>query len=190
MPTIAQRRTFSRALGAEITALASSGDALYAGGLDGRIWVSLDRGQNWNNYRAASGSPVEGIFVDGQESRIALAVLGGKGAPHVLRSVNTGITWDDLSSNLPDAPAYAITVDRPSGAAYVATESGVFFAAMDLDRSSPAGNWTLISGSLPTARAIDVKLDPKSAEARAHTLEAQAACMIAELRARLPALAA
>ena len=78
---IAQRRTFSRALGAEITALASSGDALYAGGLDGRIWVSLDRGQTWNNYRAASGSSVEGIFVDGQESRIALAVLGGKGAP-------------------------------------------------------------------------------------------------------------
>jgi uncharacterized protein (TIGR03437 family) len=157
---IAQRRTFSRALGAEITALASSGDALYAGGLDGRIWVSLDRGLNWNNYRAAAGSPVEGIFVDGQESRIALAVLGGKGAPHVLRSVNTGITWDDLSSNLPDVPAHAIAVDRAAGAAYVATDSGVFFASVDLDRSSPASNWTLLSGSLPSAAATDVKLDP------------------------------
>jgi uncharacterized protein (TIGR03437 family) len=157
---IAQRRTFSRALGAEITALASSGDALYAGGLDGRIWVSLDRGLNWNNYRAASGSPVEGIFVDGQESRIALAVLGGKGTPHVLRSVNTGITWDDLSSNLPDAPAHAIAVDRAAGAAYVATDSGVYFASVDLDRSSPASNWTLLSASLPSAAATDVKLDP------------------------------
>src|SRR6202022_3454469 len=84
----------------------------------------------------------------------------GKGARHVLRSVNPGVPWDDLSSNLPDAPAYAIAVDRPAGAAYVATESGVFFATVDLDRSSPAGNWTLISGTLPSSRVIDVKLDP------------------------------
>jgi uncharacterized protein (TIGR03437 family) len=103
---------------------------------------------------------VEGIFVDGQESRIALAVLGGKGTPHVLRSVNTGITWDDLSSNLPDVPAHAIAVDRAAGAAYVATESGVFFASVDLDRSSPASNWMLLSASLPKAAATDVKLDP------------------------------
>jgi uncharacterized protein (TIGR03437 family) len=156
----AQRRNFSLALGAEITAVASSGDTLYAGASDGRIWVSLDRGQNWINYRAASGSPVEGIFADGQESRIAVAVLGGRGAPHVLRSVNTGITWDDVSSNLPDAPAHAVAVDRSAGAAYVATDSGVFFATVDLDRSSPASNWTLLSGALPAAPAIDVRLDP------------------------------
>ena len=157
---IAQRHNFSLKLSAEITALASSGDALYAGASDGRIWVSLDRGQSWINYRAASGNAVEAIFVDGQESRIALAVLGGKGAPHVLRSVNTGITWDDLSTNLPDVPAHAIAVDRSAGAAYVATDSGVFFASVDLDRSSPASNWTLLSGSLPAASATDVKLDP------------------------------
>lgn len=155
-----QRRSFSIALGAEITALSGSGDTFYAGASDGRIWVSLDRGQNWTNSRAAAGAAIEGFYVDAQESRVALAVLSGKGAGHVLRSVNRGVTWDDLSSNLPDAPAYAIAVDRPAGAAYVATESGVFFATVDLDRSSPAGNWTLISGSLPAARAIDVKLDP------------------------------
>jgi uncharacterized protein (TIGR03437 family) len=157
---IAQRHNFSLQLSAQITALASSGDALYAGASDGRIWVSLDRGQSWINYRAASGNAVEAIFVDGQESRIALAVLGGKGAPHVLRSVNTGITWDDLSTNLPDVPAHAVAVDRLAGAAYVATDSGVFFASVDLDRSSPASNWTLLSSSLPAAPATDVKLDP------------------------------
>ena len=100
----AQRHNFSLQLGAEITALAASGDTLYAGASDGRIWVSLDRGQNWTNYRAASGSPVEGFYVDPQESRVALAVLSGRGAQHVLRSVNRGVTWDDLSSNLPTLP--------------------------------------------------------------------------------------
>jgi uncharacterized protein (TIGR03437 family) len=156
----ALRQSYSVALGAEITTVATSGDSLYAGASDGRIWVSLDRGQSWSNSRPASGTSVESFYVDAQESRIALAVLSGKGSPHVLRSVNRGVTWDDLSSNLPDAPAYGITVDRASGAAYVATESGVYFATVDLDRSSPASNWTLISSTLPAARVKDVKLDP------------------------------
>jgi len=97
--------------------------------------------------------------VDPQESRIALAVMSGKG-PRVLRTINTGLTWDDLSSNLPEGPARAIAVDRPSGAAYVATDAGLFFAIVDLDRASPAPAWTILSRSLPTAPALDVKLDP------------------------------
>src|SRR5262245_43856533 len=156
----AQRRAFSQKLSAEITATGGAGEILYAGASDGRIWISSDRGQNWIGRRPASGSPVENFSVDPQEPRIALAVVGGKSAPHVLRTINTGVTWDDVSANLPDAPAHAIAVDRAAGAAYVATEGGVFFALVDLDRSSPAANWTLLSGSLPTAPATDVKLDP------------------------------
>ena len=47
-----------------------------------------------------------------------------------------------------------------SGAAYVATDGGLFYASVDLEGSSPASNWTLISSSLPAAPAVDVKLDP------------------------------
>jgi len=78
----------------------------------------------------------------------------------VLRTINLGVTWDDLTANLPDAAAHGIAVDRSGGAAYVATDGGLFFATVDLERSSPAANWTLISGSLPAAPAMDVKLDP------------------------------
>jgi hypothetical protein len=57
---------------------------------------------------------VEGFYVDQQEARIAMAVLGGKGV-HVLRTINTGVSWDDLSANLPDAAANAIHIlqERP-----------------------------------------------------------------------------
>jgi hypothetical protein len=103
---------------------------------------------------------VTGIYVDAQESRIALAVVGGKIA-RVLRTINTGVTWDDISANLPDAAAHSIAVDRPSGAVYIATDAGLFFATVDLDRASPAANWALLSGpSLPKAPAVDVRLDP------------------------------
>src|SRR5262249_27415598 len=137
----ARRRAFSQALGTEITAAAGSGDIVYAGAADGRIWISSDRGQTWLGPRPGAGNAIESFFVDAQESRIALAVVGGRG-PHVLRTINTGVTWDDLSANLPDAAAHAIAVDRPSGAAYLATDAGVFYSTVDMDRASPPGLWT------------------------------------------------
>jgi uncharacterized protein (TIGR03437 family) len=155
----ARRRAFSQALGTEITAAAGSGDIMYAGASDGRIWISSDRGQNWRGPRPGAGTAVEAFFVDAQESRIALAVLAGRGA-HVLRTINTGVTWDDLSANLPDAPAHAIAVDRQSGAAYLATDAGLFYASVDMDRASPPGNWARISATLPDTPAMDVRLDP------------------------------
>ncbi len=38
----------AQALNAKITAVASSGDALYAGSADGRLWTSLDKGATWS----------------------------------------------------------------------------------------------------------------------------------------------
>jgi uncharacterized protein (TIGR03437 family) len=154
----ARRQAVSTQLNAEITALAGSGDILYAGASDGRIWVSSDKGQTWPVMRPGSGTPVKGFYADAQDSRIALAVAGGKGS-HALRTINTGVTWDDISANLPDAPANAVAADRASGAVYVATDRGVFYASVDFDRASPASNWTLLSESLPAAPATDVKLD-------------------------------
>jgi len=156
---VARRRSISTALGIEITAAAGSGDILYAGASDGRIWISSDRGQTWRASRVATGGAVANFYVDSQESRIALAVTTGKGA-RVLRTINTGVTWDDISNNLPDVAARALAVDRPSGAAYVATDGGLFYATVDMDRAGPAPLWTPLSSSLPAAPATDVMLDP------------------------------
>ena len=151
----------SRALGTRITTVAESGQTVYAGAADGRIWVSLDAGSNWTaSPRPASGAPVERIFADPTEPRVALAALGGSGS-HVLRTTNSGAFWDDLTNNLPDAPAHGIAAERIAGAIYVATDKGIFYASADLENASPAAvNWASISGSLPPAPAMDVKLDP------------------------------
>src|SRR5258707_4394133 len=121
-----QRRAVSQQLGAEITALGGSGEIRYAGALDGRIWISSDSGQTWRNPRPSSGNAVASFYVDQQEARIAMAVLGGRAA-HVLRTINAGVSWDDLSANLPDTGANAIPGDRCAAAAYVAPDSGLVF---------------------------------------------------------------
>lgn len=152
------RRAFSAALGADITAMASAADTVYAGASDGRIWVSFDRGRTWTSSRPASGNPVERLFVDPVEPRVALAALGASGQ-HVLRTTNSGTFWDDLTSNLPDVPAHGITADRASGAVYVATQDGVFFARTDLENAAQSTvSWVSLGDRLPRAPAMDVQL--------------------------------
>jgi uncharacterized protein (TIGR03437 family) len=98
--------------------------------------------------------------VDAAQPRVALAALGGPNAPHVLRTTNGGAFWDPLDSNLPNAPAHGVTGERASGAVYVATDKGVFWARVDLDAASTlAVTWSNLSDRLPAAGATDVRLD-------------------------------
>lgn len=159
---LAARRALSLSLGAEITAQAMAGDTGYAGAQDGRLWVSFDKGRTWNQSAPAERGPVEGIFVNPQDTRVALAALGldprgGKGS-HVLRTVNGGQFWDDLTSDLPEAAVHGVTADWPSGTVYVATDRGVFSARADLNAAGPPTPWTALEG-LPAAPALDVRLD-------------------------------
>jgi uncharacterized protein (TIGR03437 family) len=153
-------RRASQKLGTRITALAASGQTVYAGAADGRIWVSPDSGGSWTpSPRPGTNGPVERIFADPSEPRVALAAVGGSGV-HVLRTTDSGGFWDDLTSNLPDTPAHGVTAERSAGAVYAATDKGIFFAAADLENAGPAAvTWTPVSTGLPAAPATDVKLD-------------------------------
>jgi uncharacterized protein (TIGR03437 family) len=154
------RRRYSQTVGAEITAVGSSADTVYAGSADGRIWVSLDGGVTFQLSRWQTGGRVERIFVDATQPRTALAALGGANGPHVLRTTNRGVLWDVLDSNLPNAPARGVTGERAASAVYVATDKGVFWARVDLENANmPSVNWISLSDGLP-AGATDVRLDP------------------------------
>lgn len=152
------RRALSVAFGAEITALTAAGDLLYAGSADGRLWVSMDKGRTWNLPAAAERGPVESIWADAKDPRTALAALGGEKGPRVLRSVNGGQFWDDLTADLPEGRAHGVAADRATGAVYVATDRGVFYTRTDLNAAAPPTNWTALAG-LPEAPALDVRLD-------------------------------
>jgi uncharacterized protein (TIGR03437 family) len=163
------RAALSALLLARISAATSAGDYVYAGSQDGRLWASNDHGRNWNLNGDHFAAAVEAIYVDPREPRVALAVLGARfasasaaaNAPHVVRTINGGVFWDDLTSNLPDTAAHGVTADRPSGAVYVATDRGVYLAFEDLAGAGPAAGWTRLADAVPDAHAIDVRLDPQ-----------------------------
>lgn len=158
------RRQLSATLEAQITAASASGDAIYAGSGDGRLWSSVDHGRTWRSAAFGGGS-VAKLWLDPLDSRFALAALSGPGArdSRVLRTLNGGVFWDDLTANLPDAEVRGVTADRTSGAIYVATSRGVYVTFGDLRAPAPATAWSALAGMPAGAAVRDVMLDDAGA---------------------------
>jgi uncharacterized protein (TIGR03437 family) len=156
----AQKERIQAVLGTAISAYAAAGARVYAGTADGRFWFSSDGGATFQDSVLPAGvtGPVERIYVDPAEPRVAVAALAGSGI-HVLRTFNGGDFWDAMDSNLPSAPAHSVTADLASGAVYVATDKGVFWTTTDLVSAASAPQWTNLEG-LPSEPAYDVRLDP------------------------------
>jgi len=73
----------------------------------------------------------------------------------VLRTLNGGLYWDDITANLPETAAFGVAADFAARAVYVATLGGIYQA----DLSAPS--WTrLAGGGLPASPVLDVRLDP------------------------------
>jgi uncharacterized protein (TIGR03437 family) len=142
--------------GSPVSAIRHEGNTVYAGTADGRIRVSMDGMTTWQTSPLAGSAPVEGFWVSSQEPRTALAVL--RSVPtRILRTLNGGNSWDDLTTNLPQQiTAHGITA---SGTAmYVATDQGVFFTLNGPNVPAGIGVWQPLTG-LPQAPATDVRLD-------------------------------
>lgn len=154
---------------APVEAVARSSSWIYAGSSDGQIWSSSDSGGTWSLASDRLAGPVESIYVSPRDGRIALAAVSGRsalpGQPHparILRTMNGGIFWDDITANLPDFPAHGVAADPQSGAVYAATDAGLFLTWMDLGAAGRATTWVQIplpAAGGPGAAAIDVKLD-------------------------------
>jgi uncharacterized protein (TIGR03437 family) len=146
----------------QITALTISGQMVYLGTADAQIQVSTDGGHTYpTTFKAPDSGAVARFWADPSDPRIAIAVLGVSASPaavHVLRTINGGAVWDDMTGNLAGAAVHGVTADRASGTVYIASDRGVFYASADLETIGSPVSWTQLSG-LPDAPAADVRLD-------------------------------
>jgi uncharacterized protein (TIGR03437 family) len=167
---LAYRQILSGDRGASVTALASGQRYVYTGMADGRIIVSADSGSTTQpERRIGQSGAVTGFWVSPSDPRIALATLathahGAEGIPpRILHTIDGGLSWDDISADLPDVTVHGVTADPTGNAVYVATDQGVYFARTNLNVLSvvPA-SWTKLTGlpqGLLNTPATDVKLD-------------------------------
>jgi uncharacterized protein (TIGR03437 family) len=165
----ALKSALSQILKHSITAIATAKDDIYTGDSEGRFQVSPDAGVSWpQQFKLADLGAVQAIWVDANDPRVAVAVLGARPASaqnpnkptYVLRTMNGGVFWDDITANLPEnAFAHGVAADRASGAIYVATDAGVFFTMTELASAGRPTPWASLSENLPALPATDVKLD-------------------------------
>jgi len=153
------RQALSKVVGRTVTAYARQGAFIYAGDAEGRLFATSDQFHTSSQQALSDLGSVESIWIDPKDPRIALAALSAKGGT-VFRTMNGGQFWDDMTVNLPpNSSAHGITADHNSGTIYVATDAGVFYTTTDLTAAGRATSWTAASAGLPTAAAMDVKLD-------------------------------
>lgn len=155
-----------------ITCLAMSDinqDIIMAGTSDGNVQITTDGGLQWNLI--SDDLPyleVSSVATDPFDEATIYVTFSGYRfddyLPHVLKSTDYGLTWEDLSSNLPEIPINEIVIDPfiPEQY-YLATDLGVFFTSND------GASWQILGNDLPSTVVADLDLHEDSRKLLAGT---------------------
>jgi len=135
----------------------SNSSVIYAGTDDGNVWRTANGGTNWTKISASLPVRwVTRIAVDLQNPLIAYVTLSGyrydEYLPHIFQTTDGGVSWKDISGNLPAAPINEVIIDPADNKTlYIGSDVGVY-------AGSAAGNWFVLGDSLPNVPVIDLTL--------------------------------
>ena len=127
---------------------------IFVGMNDGNVQVTASLGVNWRVSTAGLPSRfVSDFALDPRDPRTAYVSFGGFGTGHVFRTNDRGVTWTNVSFDLPDMPVLAIVLQPGSGELDIGTDLGVF------SLPAAATNWTPLTAGLPNVAVYDVVFD-------------------------------
>lgn len=145
-------------------------DTLYIGTV-GQIGGNVAKIFRWagNTLTDVSGGQIPNryvtdIHVDPNNSRNVYATLGGFGTGHVYRTTNAGVSWLDITGNLPDVPHQSVCIDPlyPQNI-YAGNDLGVYIT------TNSGLNWFEFRTGMPYALVFDLKIVQTSRMLRAAT---------------------
>jgi photosystem II stability/assembly factor-like uncharacterized protein len=128
---------------------------IYVGTENGGLFRSTDGGLNWSPNISSSilpGHTITRLETHPQDADLLYATVANFGHPHLFRSRDGALTWEDADKGqLPDVPHHVVLI-RPDelDKVYVGNDAGVFV----LDVS--AGTWMNVTKNLPNATVIDM----------------------------------
>lgn len=111
-----------------------------------QAWLPRGQASTWQKQVAWSDASRPGLRLEWRSGEL-------------LRTLDAGITWDALTSNLQGQQIRGITADRAGQAIYLATDRGVFYASYDLESRAAAPLWLRLTGAIAGRPALDVHLD-------------------------------
>lgn len=118
----------------------------------------------WKAVTLPTGVPnryIGGVGIDPTDAQHAyLAMNGfsrrftegpGAGVGHVFETRDGGLTWRNISANLPDVPTNSVK-QTPAGALVLGSDLGAFY------RAPGSTSWTRLGGNLPLTTVLDVEI--------------------------------
>jgi uncharacterized protein (TIGR03437 family) len=159
---------------ATIAVSPSDSNRVYVGTSNGRVHVTSNAGSGesatWTER--GSGLPLRSITslaVDSRRSDVAYVGFSGfsgfdDNVGHVFKTADGGVSWTDISSNLPNTPVNAIALDpEAAGSLFAGTDVGVFHTA------DGGASWSRFGQGLPRVAVMDLQLHPGGRVLRAAT---------------------
>lgn len=123
------------------------------GTTNGEIRVTTDDGATWRRAQGIPGRYVTDIKFDPNIADRVYATVSGTGSGHVFRSDDGGLTFTNISANLPDVPTNTVAVDpENTNHLFVGTDAGVL---VSLDGG---GLWLPFNQGMPYAPVVDLRV--------------------------------
>ena len=143
----------STVLGGALSAIAISPfstSKIYAANSGGRIIVTSNNGANWNSY--TSGGNVTDLIVDNINDNVCYAVFGGTSSNRISKTTNGGISWTNISGNLPSIAVNTIAL-KTNGTRmiFVGTDVGVY------QSTNEGASWVSFNTGMPSVQIYDLK---------------------------------
>ena len=137
-------------------------DYLMAGTSDGNVWISLNAGVSWNNISATLPDRyVTSVHFSTTTQNLAYVTHSGykdgEFIPHIHKTTDNGLTWTDISSNLPQLAVNDLqTYPGNDSILFAATDGGVY-GTIDSGQT-----WNRIGNNMPIIPVYDLDRDPFS----------------------------
>jgi photosystem II stability/assembly factor-like uncharacterized protein len=129
---------------------------LYVGTDDAKLSVSTNSGTTWEDRTGVLPQRyMTDVLTDKREPSIAYVTLSGYNLdetnPHIFRTTDYGMTWNDISGNIPDVPVNSIIIDYDKDSTlYVGTDAGVFYT------ENLGNTWSVLGSDLPNSPVFDI----------------------------------
>jgi hypothetical protein len=140
----------------------SNSNVVYAATDDARVWRTtnaLSASPTWTplNTTDLPNRFFTSIAIDGSDPAGNTAYLGASGFKfggdtkgHVFRTINGGVSWTDISGNLPNTPVNAIVTGNTAGTLFVGTDIGIFTT------TDGGTTWTTFATGLPRVAVLSL----------------------------------
>ncbi len=122
-------------------------------------WNIISGNPGWPSALTLSGSQITGLAVNPDNSNEIWVTFSGYNAgSKVIRSMDAGLNWTNMTGALPNLPVHVIKF-QDQGAnngnyqVYIGTDIGVFY------RSNTLSNWAYFGNGLPRVMVTDIELN-------------------------------